>query len=412
MNDTALTTIDQNGSELVSLKRAPDVVLAEAQKAAVALKHVIDSKPKKVLFNGEQYLEFEDWQTLGRFYGVTAKIVDTEFVEYGEVRGFSARAVAVRADGMEISAAEASCLTDEEKWASRAKYSFNGGVRTQVADEPVPLFQLKSMAQTRACSKVLRNVLAWVAVLAGYRPTPAEELDAERHAQQASGGHAPAAQASGGARQQSSQQAQTQGDGLYVTDVTSKTGEGKRGPWTKYTVTFSDGRRAGTFDEEIGRLAGTFKQDGVAVDPEVEQDGKFLNLKGIRRAQGATNASAVSEAAEFDEPGNAPKPKASTNVYTVISVAKLFMRGDVQTYGVTVKELADGLLLTNDPALAKVAFTAKKNDERIEAHFTEKTVKNGDLSSVERWLTDVNVVITRTGEVIDELGAGDMKWSS
>lgn len=39
-----------------------------------------------------------------------------------------------------------------------------------------PLFMLKSMAQTRACVKALRNVLAWVVVLAGFKPTPAEEI--------------------------------------------------------------------------------------------------------------------------------------------------------------------------------------------------------------------------------------------
>jgi hypothetical protein len=33
------------------------------------------------------------------------------------------------------------------------------------------------MAQTRACAKALRNVLAWVVVLAGYAPTPAEEME-------------------------------------------------------------------------------------------------------------------------------------------------------------------------------------------------------------------------------------------
>ena len=32
------------------------------------------------------------------------------------------------------------------------------------------------MAQTRAGAKAFRNRLAWVAVLAGYRPTPAEEM--------------------------------------------------------------------------------------------------------------------------------------------------------------------------------------------------------------------------------------------
>jgi len=35
---------------------------------------------------------------------------------------------------------------------------------------------LSSMAQTRAGAKALRNRFAWVVVLAGYRPTPAEEM--------------------------------------------------------------------------------------------------------------------------------------------------------------------------------------------------------------------------------------------
>jgi hypothetical protein len=155
--DTALVT---SSAQLI-IARPPQDVLDEAHRAARALKDVLDAKPNKVMFNGEQYLEFEDWQTLGRFYGVTAKVVSTAFVEYADVNGFSARAVALRADGAEISAAEAECLHDEPNWKSK------------------PLFQLKSMAQTRACAKVFRNVLAWVVVLAGYRPTPAEELPTE-----------------------------------------------------------------------------------------------------------------------------------------------------------------------------------------------------------------------------------------
>lgn len=168
--------------QVLSLQRSPQETLDEAKKAAVALQTVISSKPRKVMFNGEQYLEFEDWQTVGRFYGITAKVERTEYVTYGNVSGFSARAVAIRSDGMEISAAEGECLNDEDKWSHRPKYEWrpradgNGNEKIQIGDEPVPLFQLKSMAQTRACSKALRNVLAWVVVLAGYRATPAEEL--------------------------------------------------------------------------------------------------------------------------------------------------------------------------------------------------------------------------------------------
>lgn len=141
------------------VSRAPAVVLEEAKTAAKALTDVIKAKPRQVQFNGETYLEYEDWQTVGRFYGITAKVVSTEFVEFGDAKGFEARAVALRADGMEVSAAEALCLNDEPNWSRK------------------PLFQLKSMAQTRASAKCLRNCLAWVVVLAGYKPTPAEEMD-------------------------------------------------------------------------------------------------------------------------------------------------------------------------------------------------------------------------------------------
>lgn len=201
----ALTAIE--GTAL-AIGRPPAEVLAEARDAAAALQGVLAQKTRKVLMNGEQYLEFEDWQTLGRFYGITAREDgDPEFVELGAARGFKASAVALHR-GEIISRATAYCLDDEEKWGSRTKYEWlyacrDGSVsaedpgpdnivwvknpnkpgkkmpkRERVAsgDERVPLFQLASMAQTRANAKVLRNVLSWVAVLAGYRPTPAEEI--------------------------------------------------------------------------------------------------------------------------------------------------------------------------------------------------------------------------------------------
>lgn len=142
-----------------AMERAPKVVLDEAANASRALQEVISKKKKPVMINGEQYLEFEDWQTLGRFYGITVKEDgDPEFVTLGEASGFKASAVALDSRGQEVSRATAFCLSDEPKWKNRAT------------------FQLASMAQTRACAKALRNVLSWVAVLAGYRPTPAEEM--------------------------------------------------------------------------------------------------------------------------------------------------------------------------------------------------------------------------------------------
>lgn len=153
---TALVTVEAGD---LTMARAPQVVLEEARQAARALKDVIDSKPKKVTINNKVYLEIEDWITLGRFYGVTAKVLSTTPVTFGEAIGFECHAAAIRSvDGMELSAADSMCLNDEARWRDR------------------PLFQLRSMAQTRACAKALSQVLRWVPVLAGYAGTPAEEM--------------------------------------------------------------------------------------------------------------------------------------------------------------------------------------------------------------------------------------------
>lgn len=157
-----LTVIEPRDSMIVV--RKPGKILEEAIKAAEALKRVIDSKPRKVILNGEVFLENEDWLTVARFYGVTSRVRSTKYVQYGDestylVRGFEAVAEAylVEQDKV-ISTAESMCLSDEPNWMRK------------------PLFQLRSMAQTRASSRVLRQVFGWVVVLAGYRPTPAEEI--------------------------------------------------------------------------------------------------------------------------------------------------------------------------------------------------------------------------------------------
>lgn len=151
-------------SQPIDIIRSPKEAITEARNAAKELQAVVAGKKKPVIFNGEQYLEFEDWQTVGNFYGLTAKIINTSYIEYGTVRGFEARAVALNRYGAEVSAAESMCLNDEANWKNK------------------PLFQLRSMAQTRACAKALRNTLAWVVVLAGYKPSVAEEMTGDEKA--------------------------------------------------------------------------------------------------------------------------------------------------------------------------------------------------------------------------------------
>jgi hypothetical protein len=131
----------------------PEVALAGAQKAARALLKIVSQK-RQIVINGKHYLTFEDWQTIGRFYGVTVGVVSTSKTD----NGYAARAAVYNREGTVISAAESICTRSERTWKERDEYA------------------IKSMAQTRACAKALRNVLAWVAVLAGFEGTPAEEI--------------------------------------------------------------------------------------------------------------------------------------------------------------------------------------------------------------------------------------------
>ena len=184
--------------EALAVTREPEEVLADAQKAAAALMKVVSSKKKQITFNNETYLESGDWQTVAKFYGVTAKVESTRFVEYGGAHGFEAAAVAIDCNGREVSRGEAMCLNDEENWGMRARYEWQDVLdaqgkkiweynaakgknlpkreKVQVGEVATPLFQLRSMAQTRACAKALSNLFKWVVVLAGYKPTPAEEM--------------------------------------------------------------------------------------------------------------------------------------------------------------------------------------------------------------------------------------------
>jgi len=146
----------EHGLSIVEQK--PEAVVVAGKDAATQLQKIVGSRQKKLMMGGKQYLFFEDWQTIGKFYGVTARVSSTsELRENDQLIGFLASAVAL-AGGVEISGADAECTYDEPNWTSKPRY------------------QLRSMAQTRACAKALRNCLGWVAVLAGYEATPAEEM--------------------------------------------------------------------------------------------------------------------------------------------------------------------------------------------------------------------------------------------
>lgn len=143
----------------LAAQETPFQSLEQAQIAAKALMTVVNNKKKPIIVNGEQYLEYEDWQTVGQFFRYSVRTGSAEYIEINGVPGARARADLIdMRSGLVIGGAEAVCLKDEATWGNK------------------PWFQLASMAQTRAGAKAFRNRLSWVVVLAGYKPTPAEEI--------------------------------------------------------------------------------------------------------------------------------------------------------------------------------------------------------------------------------------------
>lgn len=104
-----------------------------------------------------EHVEVEGWQTAAMLCNCT--IIPRPDVKQTET-GFEAYAEVVTFDNRVIGGGTGSCGRDEKRW-SRAKN-----------------FAMKSQAQTRAQGRAGRSVFAWIMVLAGFSPTPAEEMRA------------------------------------------------------------------------------------------------------------------------------------------------------------------------------------------------------------------------------------------
>lgn len=138
----------------------PEEVVIRATKTATTLAAVIE---RQVLFSrienrktGEvrKYVRVEGWTLLGSMLGVFPVLLNTERIE----KGWKARVEARTRDGAVIGAGEAICTRAEKRW--------------EYADD----YAILSMSQTRATSKAMRLPLSFVMTLAGYEPTPAEEM--------------------------------------------------------------------------------------------------------------------------------------------------------------------------------------------------------------------------------------------
>lgn len=133
----------------------PTELLNSASRMATPLAKLIEDKKLFVWVRDKKHVYCEGWTTLAAMCGMTPHEVETTEKDGVYVSVFELRRIV---DGRTIGRASAECGASDEEWGSRQHYA------------------RRSMAQTRATSKVCRLVLSWIMVLAGYSATPAEEM--------------------------------------------------------------------------------------------------------------------------------------------------------------------------------------------------------------------------------------------
>ncbi len=137
----------------------PAEVISRAATVATTLADLVRRQQLVVRIGQSDHVRVEGWTLLGSMLGVFPVVEWTRpILENDEPVGWEARVEARTRGGEVVGAAEAECMRSERTWKGRDDYA------------------LRSMAQTRAVSKALRLPLGFVMQLAGFDPTPAEEM--------------------------------------------------------------------------------------------------------------------------------------------------------------------------------------------------------------------------------------------
>ena len=155
-----------HGKELMTVDRPPGVIAMEvmrpnelthyATQIAKELANVVEQQRLYQNIQGKKYVMVEGWTTMGAMLGIVPAERSVEQLPDGS---FIASVDLIRLrDGMKVGGASALCGMDEKRWGT--------------AD----VFARRSMAITRATGKAYRLGYSWIMKLAGYEPTPQEEM--------------------------------------------------------------------------------------------------------------------------------------------------------------------------------------------------------------------------------------------
>lgn len=145
----------------------PAEVVDNAAAQAKQLMSIVKQTKCYQEIRGKQYLQVEAWETIGAFNRVhaeTTAILPIKHPDDSSIIGYQARVQLIK-DGLVVGGAIMPCYFTEN--ACKGKH---GDDKHKAC---------MSAAQTFATSKSYRMNFSYVAILAGYQPTPAEEATEE-----------------------------------------------------------------------------------------------------------------------------------------------------------------------------------------------------------------------------------------
>lgn len=155
---TEVMVIEAEYVQLGAVKvSSPADVVRRAADIASELANVIKKQNLSVSISGRDFVRVEGWSTLGAMLGILPREVPESVIRH-EDGTYEATVELIRTtDGAVIGRGSAICGMDE-LWGKRKE------------------FARRSMAITRATGKAYRLGFSWIMTLAGYEPTPAEEM--------------------------------------------------------------------------------------------------------------------------------------------------------------------------------------------------------------------------------------------
>lgn len=147
-------------ADILNMNYSFDDKISVATKVASSLKNVIETQGLSVMIENKkgqqnEYVTAEGWEVLGTMLGCTPYVEEVIELPKNGPKFMYQATVSIRQGDVILS--KASAIAERN---NRQK------------DRP----SVYSMAQTRALGKAYRMALSWIIKMAGYEPTPAEEM--------------------------------------------------------------------------------------------------------------------------------------------------------------------------------------------------------------------------------------------